>query len=84
LENDALYWFYNCSPREICSLVGLIKAFHKHWDVSYEEENVENLVGEPVVISDLEEERSDEVIEDLVATSHKSFEGYAFYRRSTS
>jgi hypothetical protein len=41
-------------------------------------------VGEPVVISDAEEERSDEVIEDLVATSHKSFEGYAFYKRSTS
>jgi hypothetical protein len=77
LENDALYWFYNCSPRETYLLVGLIMEFQKSWDVRCEEENVENLVGEPVVISDAEEERSGEVIEDLFATSHKSFEGYA-------
>jgi hypothetical protein len=84
LENDALYWPYNCSPRDICSLVGLIKAFHKRWYVIYEEENVKNLVGEPIMILEPEEERSDEVIEELVATYHKSFQGYAFYKRRTS
>jgi hypothetical protein len=37
LEDEVLEWFYDCSPKEISSLAGLIRAFCKHWDVSYEE-----------------------------------------------
>lgn len=36
-------WIDNLGRKEISSFVGLIKAFHKHWDISYvEEEHNEN------------------------------------------
>lgn len=35
LEADALEWFYNCSPKEISPLLGLIEAFHRVWDFGY-------------------------------------------------
>jgi hypothetical protein len=43
LEDYAQEWFNDCSPREISSFLGLIKAFQKFCDPSYEE------VGEQVV-----------------------------------
>jgi hypothetical protein len=38
LEDFAEIWFENLGRKEISSFAGLIKAFHKHWDPSYEEE----------------------------------------------
>ena len=37
LEDDALEWFYDCIMKEISSLLGLIKAFCKVWDLGYVE-----------------------------------------------
>jgi len=32
LEDDALEWFYDCTPKEISSLSVLIKACSRAWD----------------------------------------------------